>query len=112
MANYAGSLLKRALVHIPYYGFTLDAIKTASGGATEHGRTLQALFPGPDYKPTSAPRRLFGVWDTCARENTIVRGEGTPQSRDEAYIMALGMLERRLDVSADVQTHLLPVRLC
>ena len=112
MANTVESLLKGALVHIPRYGFTLEAIKAGTSGAVEHEKSLHALFPGPDYKPTSAPRRLFGAWDANARQESIVKTADPPKSRAEAYDAALRLLQCRLDASADVQGHLLPVRLC
>ncbi|WFD36781.1 P-type Ca(2+) transporter [Malassezia cuniculi] len=108
MAAAVESLLKGGIAQIPRYGFTLDAIKAGTPSAAQYSHSLHALFPGPDHKPTSAARRLFGAWDAEAHKKTIIPVQSPPGSRKEAYSKALDMLANRLDVSAQVQQHLLP----
>lgn len=119
-------ILQAALPYIQQYGFTSGAIREALKGApqlasadtspAQISRALSVLFPGPDAAPTSAPRRLFGMWDSAARERYIVGSEDTAFGAistrvpaNEAFDGAVALLQRRLVASGDVQSHLLRV---
>lgn len=108
MAVTVESLLRGGLSHVPRYGFTLKAIVSGTRGAAENEWALRTLFPGPDYKATSAPRRLFDAWDNDARRRAFVPLSDAPANHDEAHKRAISLLEKRLDLSSDVQGHLLP----
>lgn len=108
MAVTVESLLRGGLSQVSRYGFTLKAIESGTKGAAANEWALRTLFPGPDYKATSAPRRLFDAWDNDARQRAFVPLSDAPANREEAHKMAISLLEKRLDLSSDVQAHLLP----
>ena len=118
----ATPLLRASLAHIPTHGFSMAAVRKAIeadaallGAAhdakpAERDRALDALFPGPDSAPTSAPMRLFYTWDNEAHKATIQARDPHPPTREAAFQDAVGQLENRLGASDAVRGHLLRVR--